>query len=30
MLKLLGSTLGYYLPSYLYIYTEKHIDFENF
>ncbi len=30
MLKLLGSTLGYYLPSFLYIYTEKPIDFENF
>ena len=30
MLKLLDSTLGYYLPSFLYIYTEEHIDFENF
>ena len=25
MLKLLDSTLGYYLPSFLYIYTEEHI-----
>lgn len=30
MLKLFDSTLGYYLPSFLYIYTEEHIDFENF